>query len=99
MKVDHEEQVSQLFKGQFQVDTQQKKLVFKLINIVKDNQGKCSTDEIWAQFLKSSDRDTMRKDSMDSLVNDKAELVRIIEQLETDNLVMYAAEDNQIILI
>ena len=99
MKVDHEEQVSQLFKGTAIVDTQQKKLVFKLINAVKNNKNTCSTDEIWSQFLKSSDRDTMRKDTMESLVTDRAELVRIVEALERDNLVMYAAEDNQVVLI
>lgn len=99
MKVDHEEQVSQLFKGTSVVDTSQKKLVFKLINAVKNNKNTCSTDEIWSQFMKSSDRDTMRKDTMESLVNDRTELVRIIESLERDNLVMYAAEDNQVVLI
>ena len=36
---------------------------------------------------------------MDPLVNDKEELVSIVEALERDNLIMYAAEDNQIILI
>ena len=49
--------------------------------------------------MKSSDRDTMRKDTMETLVNDREELVRIIESLERDNLVMYAAEDNQVVLI
>ena len=48
MKVDHEEQVSQLFKGTAVVDTQQKKLVFKLINAVKNNKNTCSTDEVWS---------------------------------------------------
>ena len=41
----------------------------------------------------------MRKDTMESLVTDRAELVRIVEALERDNLVMYAAEDNQVVLI
>ena len=36
---------------------------------------------------------------METLVKDKMELVRIIEALERDNMIMYAAEDNQIILI
>lgn len=101
MKVDHEEQVKQLFEGKNEViaDTQQKKFIFKLINSCKDSQNKCSTEDVWAMFLKSSDRETMRKGTMDQLCNDKEELVAIIEALERDNLVMYAAEDNQVILI
>lgn len=49
--------------------------------------------------MQASDRDTLRKGTMDTLINNKEELVSILESLERDNLVMYAAEDNQIILI
>ena len=41
----------------------------------------------------------MRAGTMESLVNSKEELINIVEALERDNLLMYAAEDNQIILI
>ena len=65
-----------------------------MINMVKDNRSTAGTDSVWAQFMKMSDRDTMRQGTMETLITDKAELVRIIEALERDNLVMYAAEDN-----
>ena len=46
-----------------------------------------------------NDRETLRKGTDQPLVNNKEELVCIVEALEKDNLVMYAAEDNQIILM
>ena len=65
----------------------------------KDGQNKCSVDEVWAEFLRKPDRETNRPGTMDPLVNSKEELIDIVEALERDNLIMYAAEDNQIILI
>jgi len=49
--------------------------------------------------MSMNDRETFRKGTDQPLVNNKDELVHIVEALEKDNLVMYAAEDNQIILI
>ena len=46
-----------------------------------------------------NDRESMRKGTNEALINTKEELIQIIEALEKDNLVMYAAEDNQIIII
>lgn len=42
MKVDHDEQVSQLFSGKMKksFDISQKKFVFKLLNQTKDRQNK-----------------------------------------------------------
>ena len=34
------------------LDDAQKKLLFKLINNVKDNRNAASTDKLWAEFLK-----------------------------------------------
>ena len=97
MKVDHDEQVKELFARP--ADTQQKKLIFKLINSAKDRQNKCTVEDIWSQFLKASDRDTMRSGTMEPLLGSKEDLIGIVEALERDNLVMYAAEDNEVILI
>jgi hypothetical protein len=41
-----------------------------------------------------SSRETLRKGTNEPLVNNKDEVVSIVEALEIDNLVMYAAEDN-----
>jgi hypothetical protein len=41
-----------------------------------------------------TDRETNRPGSNVPLVNNKAELISILEALERDNLMMYAAEEN-----
>jgi hypothetical protein len=54
---------------------------------------------MWARFLQMNDRETCRSGSNDPLINNKQELISIVESLERDNLVMYAAEENQVILM
>ena len=88
-----------MFQAQNDVDSFQKKIIYKVLSSCKDGQNKCTVDDVWGAFLKKPDRETMRAGTMESLVNNKEELVSIIEALERDNLIMYAAEDNQIILI
>jgi len=63
------------------------------------SQGKTSVDAVWKRYMTLSDRETMRKGTNEPLINSKDELIQIIEACERDNLVMYAAEDNQIIMI
>lgn len=46
-----------------------------------------------------NERETLRKGTNEPLCNNKEDLIKIIEALETDNLVMYAAEESQIILM
>ena len=46
-----------------------------------------------------NERESQRKGTNEPLINDKDELIQILEVLENENLVMYAAEDNQIILM
>ena len=109
MKRDEEEEVQQLIAAsaaaktgeasQSIYDSFQKKLVFKMINTIKDGQNKCGIDAIWKRYLQLSDRESMRKGTTEPLVSDKPELMGIIEALEKDNLVMVAHEDNQVILI
>lgn len=98
MKVDHKAQVDQLFSP-IEVDAAQKKLVFKMIRNTKDNQSKTNTTDLWKAIMQASDRETCRKGTNEQLVADKGELIRILEALENDNLIMYAAEDNQVVLI
>ena len=90
--------MTQLFASKVEqapsVDMHQKKLVFKIISGLKDGQNKCSLDAIWKRYLTMSERETQRKGTHEPLVNNKEEVVNIVEALEIDNLVMYAAEDN-----
>lgn len=46
-----------------------------------------------------NERETTRAGTNETLVTNKEELMRVVEALEQDNLVMYAAEDNYIILM
>lgn len=41
----------------------------------------------------------MRKGTNEPLVNNKDELISIVESLERDDLLMYASEENQVILM
>ena len=66
---------------------------------MKDSQNKTSTDLVWKRYMGLNERESQRKGTNEALINNKEELIQIIEHLERDNLVMYAAEDNQIVLM
>ena len=61
IKTDHDAQVSQLFASKNEqgnsVDMHQKKLVFKIINGLKDGQNKCHLNAIWKRYLAMGDRE------------------------------------------
>lgn len=42
---------------------------------------------------------SLKRGTNDSMLNNKQQLLDIIEELERDNLVMYAPEDGNVILI
>jgi len=44
--------------------------------------------------MSMNDRETTRRGTNEALINSKEEMIQIVEALENDNLVMYAAEDN-----
>jgi len=102
-KVDADEQVTQLFAAQPLsqplADVHQKKIIFKIANAIKDSQSKCTLDQVWKRYMTMNERDTLRSGTNEPLVNNKEELMKIVEALEQDNLVMYAAEDNYLILM
>ena len=77
----------------------QKKLVFKLANNTKDGQNTSTVDTMFKRLLTMSDRETQRTGSNEPLIMSKQQMVEIIEALERDNLVMFAAEDNKVILM
>ena len=73
--------------------------MWKMLNQVKDTQNKARTDAVWKRYMSMSERDTNRSGTNEPLINNKEELIEILEALENDNLVMYAAEDNQVIVL
>jgi hypothetical protein len=49
--------------------------------------------------MSMSDRETCRPGSHEPLINNKDELRSVLEALEVDNLVMFAAEDDKVVLV
>ena len=74
-------------------------MVWKILQMIKDHQNKATVENIWQRFLAMSERETTRKGSTEPLVKNKEELIRIIEALEQGDYLMYAAEDNQVIIV
>lgn len=70
-----------------------------MCNFLKDSQNKASTDAVWKRYMGLNERESMRKGTNEPLIGSKEQLIQIMEALEHDNLVMYAAEDNQVILM
>lgn len=101
MKVDHEEQVNQLFSGKLakSFDISQKKFVFGLLNKNKDRQNKAQIDNIWKMYMTMPDEEATKKGTQEPMLQDKSQLLEIVEELQRDNLVMYAPEDGNVILI
>ena len=75
----------------------QKKCVFKLISDNKDQQSKIKVDMIWKKYMELPDQDVFKRGK--PVIKTKAHLVNVIEDLERDNLVMYANEDGTVVLI
>ena len=70
-----------------------------MVNALKDGQNKTNIDQVWKRYLGMNERETLRKGTNEALVNSKEELMSIVEALEHDNLVMYAAEVGDVILM
>jgi len=101
-KEDQREQVDRLFELQpvaNNFDMNQKRLVFKLANDTKDVQNKADVDSMFKRLMTMNDRTVLRQGTKEPLVASKQQMIEIIETLERDNLLMYAAEDNRVILM
>lgn len=57
-KVDHDDQVAQLFGAAPIFDDQQKRLVFKMINSLKDSQNKTTTDLVYKRYMGLNERES-----------------------------------------
>ena len=98
-RIDPGEQVKRIIGATPRFDDHQKRLVFKMCNHLKDAQNKTTTDALWKRYMALNERDSMRRGTSEPLLHSKEELIEILEQLEQENLVMYAAEDCQVILL
>ena len=85
MKIDHDEQVSQLFKGKLKTekrhDLSQKKFVFKMLNDEKDRDNKSLVNNIWKKYMTMPEEETLKKGTQEPLISDKQMLIEIIEEL------------------
>lgn len=70
-----------------------------MLNSIKDGQNKSTVDDLWKKYLTLNERESNRRGTMDPLLSEKNQLIEVIEALERDNMLMYAAEDNQVILM
>ena len=61
--------------------------------------NQCDVDKMYKCLMTLSDRQVMRQGSSEALVQSKQQMIEICEALERDNLLMYAAEDNRVILL
>lgn len=80
-------------------DISQKKFVFGLLNSNKDRQNKSQVDTIWKKYMGMPEEQSLKRGTNDPILGSKQQLVEIIEELERDNLVMYAPDDGNVILI
>ena len=100
MKVDHEEQVSQLFQAstvKSDINLKQKRFVFKLIQQLKDANQTVKRDTLWKKIMDLPDKEAFERGK--PIIETKNQLIQTILDLETDNCVMYSAEDGNVVLI
>jgi hypothetical protein len=72
--------------------------VFKIVNELKDKQNKAPVDAIWKHYMTLPDKETVRK-GKEPMISNKQQLIEILEDLERDNLVMYASDEGTVIMI
>lgn len=98
LKVDHEEQVAQLFQANnVEASFKQKRLVFKLVTQHKDASQSVRLDALWKAVMALPEKEVFERGR--SLVESKKVLIEIVQALEQDNSVMYSPEDGNVVLI
>lgn len=72
MKVDHEEQVNQLFSGKIKsFDISQKKFVFGLLNSAKDRQNKAPVDTLWKKYMTMPEEQSLKRGTDEPILSSK----------------------------
>ena len=100
MKIDHDEQVNQLFQAstvKSEASFQQKTLVFKMIQQHKDASNTIKVEQLWKKVMELAPKDAFVKGQ--PIIASKEQLVDVVNALEADNVVMFSTEDSNIVLI
>lgn len=100
MKVDDEQQVSELFQSSIRFDSQPvdisvKKFVFKLISEVSgtSGSGRVPINSIWQKYFQLSDDQQKNVATSKPHLNSKEDLMRTLNQMEADDLAMLDGDD------
>lgn len=107
MKTDPEQEISNLLAASqrkpetqgSQVNHKQKQLVYKIAGQLKDSKNTCSVDQVWKRFMCMSERETCMPGTYEPILNNKEHLRTVLEVLEEENLLMFASEDDKVVLV
>lgn len=100
VKLDHDEQVNQLFQAsqvKSEANLKQKRFVFKLVQQLKDVNQTVKVDNLWKRIMELPDKEAFERGK--PIVEKKNDLIQTIMALELDNCVMYSPEDGTVVLI
>lgn len=100
MKIDHDEQVNQLFQASTvkqEANLKQKRFVFKLVQQLKDVNQTVKVDNLWKKIMELPDKEAFERGK--PIIEKKTDLIQTIISLEGDNCVMYSPEDGTVVLI
>lgn len=100
MKVDHDEQVSQLFQAseaKVEATIRQKRCVFTLIQSNKDHEGTVKVDILWRKYLELPEKEAFEKGK--PIFNNKNEMIVAINALDADGCAMHIQDEAKVILV
>ena len=100
MKIDEEQQVTELFQSSMKydaspVDISVKKFIFKMISDISNRSGssKVPIKQIWQKYFALSDDQQKNQATGQPFLQSKEELTRAIEQMEADDLATVDGEE------
>lgn len=76
-----------------------KRLVFKLVQQLKDASLTVKVDALWKRILSLPESQALDTVTKKPIIDSKHDLIRTITELEHDNCVMYSSEDQNVVLI
>ena len=100
MKVDHDEQVNQLFQAsevKVEATIRQKRLVFTLIQSNKDNEGTVKVDLLWRKYLELPEKEAYEKGK--PIFSIKNEMIIAVNALDKDGCAMYIQDEGKVVLV
>ena len=75
----------------------QKKYLYKLITDNKGSTMSTTVNQLFKAFMSAPESETFKRGK--PIIQNRAHLINIIEELEKENLVMYSCEDGNVVLI